>query len=110
MSYLDGWTPEVLSRRAERIKEYLTERELEALAVMDNLNFTYVTGFFLDTAPWERPVVAVIPADGEPFMVLCELSTNHVRFALEQGRGWIKDVRFYAEHPRQVNRLYTVRE
>jgi len=110
MSYLDGWTPEVLSRRAERIREYLAERELEALAVMDNLNFTYVTGFFLDTAPWERPVVAVIPADGEPFMVLCELSANHVRFALEEGRGWIRDVRFYAEHPRQVNRLYTVRE
>ncbi len=110
MSYVDSWTPSILEKRATSIKEYLAEKGLEALAITDNLNFVYVTGFFIDVAPWERPVVAVIPRDGEPFMALCELSTNHVRLALEQGRGWIKDIHFYTEHPRQMNRLYNVRE
>lgn len=110
MSYLDGWTPEILGKRAEKIREYLAKEELEALAVTNNLNLIYVTGFFLDVATWERPVIAVIPVNKEPFMIHCELSTNHVRFALEHGRGWIKDVRYYSEHPRQTNRLYTVKE
>ena len=110
MSYTDGWTRSILEERGKKIREYCAENEIDALAVMDNLNYTYVTGFFIDVAPWERPVVAVIPVDGEPFMIHCELSTNHIKYALEQGRGWIKDVRLYTEHPRQVNRLYTVRE
>jgi len=110
MSYLDGWSPELLKHRAESIRGRLADKNLQALAVTDPLNLTYVTGFFLDIAPWERPVVAVIPVDGSPFMILCELSTNHLRFSLEQGRGLITDIRFYTEHPRQVNRLYTVRE
>ena len=110
MSYTDGWTRSILKERGRKIREYCTENELEALAIMNNLNYTYVTGFFIDVAPWERPVVAIIPVDGEPFMIHCELSTNHIKYALEQGRGWIEDVRFYTEHPRQVNRLYTVKE
>lgn len=98
MSYLDGWSPELLKHRAETIQGYLADKNLQALAVTDPLNLTYVTGFFLDIAPWERPVVAVIPVDGSPFMILCELSTNHLRFSLEQGRGLITDIRFYTEH------------
>lgn len=110
MSYIDGWSPELLEKRMSEIRKQLVEKNLEALAITDALNFTYATGFFLDTATWERPVVAVIPVDAEPFMVLCELSTNHVRFAHQQGRGCVKDVRIYVEHPRQIHRLYTVRE
>ena len=34
-----------------------------------------------------------------------ELSTNHMRFSREQGKVWITDVSFYAEHPRVVERL-----
>lgn len=100
----------MLEERGKKIREYCAENDLKALAVMDNLNFVYVTGFFIDVAPWERPIVAVIPVEGDPFMIHCELSSNHVKYALEHGRGWIEDVRFYTEHPRQTNRMYTVRE
>ncbi|MCS7364090.1 MAG: Xaa-Pro peptidase family protein [archaeon GB-1867-035] len=110
MSYIDGWSKDVLKRRIETIKNYLAENDLKALAVLDSLNFVYVTGFFLDVAPWERPVVAVIPLEGDPFMVLCELSINHFKFSREQGRGIIAEAYFYSEHPKQVNRLPTVRE
>lgn len=108
MSYTDGWSQELLEERAEKIREYLAENDLEALAVTSKPNFDYVTGFFVGTSFWERPVVAVIPLDYEPFMVLNELSTNHVEFSRNKGRGWIDDVKIYTEHPRQTNRLYTV--
>ncbi|KPV65248.1 MAG: Xaa-Pro dipeptidase [Candidatus Bathyarchaeota archaeon BA1] len=110
MSYTDGWSRGLLDGRAKNIREYLAENELKALVVSDVLNTIYVSGFFVDVSPWERPIATVIPLEAEPFMVLCELSINHVKFALEQGRGWIKDIRFYMEHPRHANRLYTRNE
>jgi Xaa-Pro aminopeptidase len=110
MSYVDGWSRTLLEERGNRIRKYLDENDLRALVVLNDLNVTYVSGFFVDVSTWERPIAAVIPCDEEPFMILCELSMNHVKYALEHGRGWIKDIRFYAEHPRQVNRMFSVRE
>ena len=57
---------------------------MKALAVLNDLNFKYVTGFFIDVSTWERPIIAVIPLDEEPFMVHCELSANHVKYALDK--------------------------
>ncbi|MCX8168598.1 MAG: Xaa-Pro peptidase family protein [Candidatus Methanomethylicia archaeon] len=110
MSYIDGWSYSVLKNRHDRIKEYLSKRDLKALVILDALNIIYVSGFFLDVAPWERPVVAVIPLDGEPFLFLNELSINSFKFHMEQGRGIIKEAYFYVEHPKQVNRFPTVVE
>jgi len=100
----------VYEKRAERIRKHLGERDLKALAVLESLNTIYVSGFHLDVAPWERPVATVIPVDAEPFMVLCELSINHYRFGLEKNAHWIKDVRYYDEHPRLTNRRYYTQE
>jgi len=106
MSYTDGWSKELLENRGKKIREYLVEKNIEALVVLDPLNIVYTSGFFLDVATWERPVATVIPTKEEPFMVVCELSSNHVKYSLENGRGWIEDVRIYVEHPKQVNRFY----
>lgn len=97
-------------KRVERIKQYLVERDLRALVVLDDLNTIYVSGFHIDVATWERPVATVIPLDVEPFMILNELSTNDIRYAQEQKTVWIKDLHFYIEHPRPVNRIHTMRE
>src|SRR5438067_4404527 len=97
----------VYEERAARVRRYLQESELQALAVFTPENFTYYSGFLLDVQPWERPVACVIPRDGEPFLLLNELSTNHIRLAVERGSCWILDYRLYVEHPRQVNRLPT---
>jgi Xaa-Pro aminopeptidase len=110
LSYTDGWSRELLEGRVKKIRQYLAKNEMKALAVLNSLNFKYITGFFIDVSPWERPIIAVIPLDDDPFMVHCELSANHVKYALDNGRGLITDVRYYTEHPRQVNRLYTIRE
>lgn len=107
MSYFDGWSKSVLEKRKQKIRNYLSEKELDALVVLDELNAVYATGYFLDVSTWERPIAAVIPADSEPFMVLCELSINHSRYVKEKGRGLVEDIRFYQEHPRQTNRLPT---
>jgi len=96
--------------RAERIRKYLGTRDLKALAVLDSLNMIYVSGFHLDVAPWERPVATVIPLDAEPFMILCELSINHYKYGVEKNAHWIRDVRYYDEHPRQTKRRYYARE
>ena len=98
---------EVFADRANRIREYLGENDLEALLVTTPENFYMVSGFHLDVAPWERPVAAVIPREGDPFLVMNELSTNHLRMAEERGTLFIRDRAIYVEHPRMSNRTYT---
>src|SRR6187549_1287643 len=81
----------VFKDRAKRIRDYLGEHDLKALIVTTPDNFYMVSGFHLDVAPWERPVAAVIPTEGEPFLIMNELSTNHLRFAKERKSLFITD-------------------
>lgn len=97
----------VYGDRLARIRRELEEADLAALAVVTPENFLYVSGYFLDVQPWERPVAAIVPRDGDPFLVMHELSTNHVRYATEHRSMWIPEVHFYAEHYRLQHRTYT---
>jgi Xaa-Pro aminopeptidase len=97
----------VCEERLTRIRRDLEEADLAALAVLTPENFLYVSGYFLDVQPWERPVAAIVPRNGEPFLVMHELSTNHVRYATEHRSMWIPEVYFYAEHYRLQHRTYT---
>jgi Xaa-Pro aminopeptidase len=67
--------------------------------------FQFGTNFHTDVLPWERPILLVVPRNGEPFAVMHELSTNHIRFAREAQRMWVDDITLYAEHPRVGARL-----
>ena len=60
----------------------------------------FASNFSVDVEPWERPTAVVVPRDGEPFLVACELSANHIRLARERGTLWTPDVTLYAEHSR----------
>ena len=97
-------------RRLEKIRQYLKENDLKALAVFQRHNVLYASGFVMDCTFGERPYATVIPSEGEPYMILCELSIYSSKFAIEKGLCWIEDVIFYAEHPRVSNRLYTVQQ
>lgn len=97
----------VFADRARNIQEWLGAHDLKALIVTTPDNFYMVSGFHLDVAPWERPVAAVIPVEGEPFMIMNELSTNHLLFAMERKSLFITDYSIYVEHPRSVNRTWT---
>lgn len=99
--------PEVFADRHRRVREWLKEHECFALLVQDPDHFYMLTGFHLDVAPWERPVAAVIPAAGESFLIMNELSTHHLMMAAERGTLQITNRAIYVEHPRSTNRTYT---
>lgn len=101
-------SPAVFVWRHEKIRKYCGERNLVGVVVTTPENFYMVSGFHLDVAPWERPVAAVIPAQEDPFMVMNELSTHHLRMAAERGSLYIKDYEIYTEHMRMENRTYIV--
>ena len=99
-------SPAVQSYRTDLMRAFMETHELDALAFLTPDWFFYATNFILDVAPWERPVIAVVPRTGDPFMVLNELSTNHLGFSRERGSLWVDDVTLYSEHPRLTNRLH----
>ncbi len=92
--------------RTDLMRRFMEAHELDALAFLTPDWFFYGTNYLLDVAPWERPVIAVIPRDGQPFMVLNELSTNHITFARERDSLWVDDIALYSEHPRLTDRLH----
>jgi Xaa-Pro aminopeptidase len=90
----------VKEHRYGMMREAMDRSGLDALAFTTADFFQFATNFHTDVQTWERPVVCVVPRNGEPFAVLNELSTNHWRFSLEAQKLWVTDARFYAEHPR----------
>jgi Xaa-Pro aminopeptidase len=97
-------------RRHEAIRAGLARDDLDALIVLAPENFYYVTNFLLDVDTWERPVAAIIPRDGEPKMILNELSTTYLELAAGRGMCWIADSEIYAEHPQVGRRGYLITE
>jgi Xaa-Pro aminopeptidase len=91
--------------RAGLMRELMEREQLDALAFTTPDYVKFATNFSADVSGFERPGVAVIPREGEPFIVLHELSQNNWRFSDEGGRLWIGDASFYSEHPRVRNRL-----
>ena len=95
----------VWRHRRQQMNDLMDALRLDALVFTSADFFQFATNFHTDVLPWERPIYAVVPRDGDGFLVMNELSTNHMRFSREQGKVWITDVSFYAEHPRLVERL-----
>ncbi|MGH2372517.1 MAG: M24 family metallopeptidase [bacterium] len=98
---------EVFADRQRRAREFLTAHDSQALLISDPDHFYMLTGFHLDVAPWERPIAAVIPARGEPFLIMNELSTHHLMMARERGTLHVANYALYVEHPRTTHRTYT---
>lgn len=67
---------------------------LDALVAMSPENFTYVSGAYVLTVGKIRPrqAFAVLPADKEPFMVICKIEEG-----LTRSESWITDLRTYIE-------------
>lgn len=97
----------VFADREQRIQSWLAEHGYQALIVTSPLNFYMVTGFHLDVEPWERPVAAVFPAGGTPFMVMNELSTNHLKFAENRDTLFVRDYTIYIEHQTNIKRTWS---
>ena len=96
---------EVRTHRHEQMRALMDREGLDALAFTTADFFQFATNFSTDVQTWERPIVCVVPRNGEPFAILNELSTNHWRYGQEDQRLWVADAAFYAEHPRTGMRL-----
>jgi Xaa-Pro aminopeptidase len=91
--------------RRDKMQRLMDTLQLDALVFTSADFFQFATNFHTDVQPWERPIFAVFPRNGDPFLVMNELSTNHVRFSIEKAKLWVTDISFYAEHPQVSNRL-----
>lgn len=91
--------------RARLMRELMDGEQLDALAFTTGDYFKFASNFDIDVSGFERPEICVIPRNGEPFVILHELSTNHWRLRAEDQRLWVSDASFYSEHPRVRQRL-----
>lgn len=91
--------------RFKLMRDLMDRENFDALAFTQGDFFQFATNFQTDVLPWERPIVCIVPRNGEPFAILNELSTNHWRFTAEGQRLWVSDATFYAEHPRLRSRV-----
>ena len=91
--------------RRARMAEMMRVNGLDALVFTSPDFFQWATNFHVDVQTWERPIAVVVPLGGEPFALMNELSTNHVRGVRERGVLWVGDVTIYAEHPRIAARV-----
>lgn len=87
------------------MRDLMDRERWDAIAFTQADFFQFATNFHTDVLPWERPILCVVPRNGEPFAILNELSTNHWRFTAEAQRLWVSDAMFYAEHPRLTARI-----
>lgn len=98
-------TTAVRDYRWSKTRALMDELRVDAFIFTGGDFFQFATNFHTDVQVWERPIYAVLPRNGTPFLVMNELSTNHVRYSLESGKLWISDISFWSEHPRVTNRL-----
>jgi Xaa-Pro aminopeptidase len=91
--------------RHDLMRRMMDANGFDALAFLTGDFFQWATNFHVDVQPWERPIAALVPRDGEPFAIMNELSTNHLRGTIERGTMWVRDVTIYSEHPRLGGRV-----
>lgn len=98
-------TTAVRDVRWQRTRALMDTLRVDAFIFSTGDFFQFATNFHTDVQVWERPIFAVLPRDGSPFLVMNELSTHHVRYSLQSGKLWVDDISFWSEHPRVGNRL-----
>jgi Xaa-Pro aminopeptidase len=80
-------------RRIDRVKKTLNERERDALCLFNSVSILYLTGF--RHTPTERPVVLIVPAEGDPGLLIPQLEVDHVPVRVP----WLERVQVYPEYP-----------
>ena len=88
-----------LRARLATLRAWLVDHGVDAFALTVPENVAYLSGWRPDVEPWERPIVLVVPREGEAALVLHELSVHATRMAAERGALAVTDVTFYVERP-----------
>ncbi|MEO8754841.1 MAG: Xaa-Pro peptidase family protein [Casimicrobiaceae bacterium] len=79
---------QVGNRRIERLQRELRERGISALIVMKPENSFYLSGF--NPILYSHPVVAILPANGDPVVLVHALRDDHARAS-----AWTQNIRLY---------------
>ena len=74
--------------RIKRLQQDLRQRGVAAMVCFKPENSFYLSGF--NPIIYSHPVVAVLPADGEPVVLVHALRDDHAR-----AEAWVGDVRLY---------------
>lgn len=74
--------------RIARLQRALAERDVAAMVCFKPENSFYLSGF--NPIIYSHPVVAVLPAQGEPVVLVHALRDDHAR-----AEAWVKDIRLY---------------
>jgi len=98
-------TTAVRDYRWNKTRALMDELRVDAFIFTGGDFFQFATNFHTDVQVWERPIYAVLPRNGTPFLVMNELSTSHVKYSLQSEKLWVQDISFWSEHPRVTNRL-----
>lgn len=80
-------------RRLNVVREQLQKRGLEALVQFSAVYNVYLTGFA--HSPTERPIVLIVPVEGEVGMLIPLLEQEHV----QERVPIVKNLRVYREYP-----------
>ena len=84
-----------LERRLDVVREQLQARGLEALVQFSAVYNLYLTGFA--HSPTERPIVLIVPVEGQVSMLIPLLEEDHVRERVPV----VEKLRVYREYPGQ---------
>ena len=93
--------------RLDRLRGWLAEHDVDAVGVGVPENVAYLSGWRPDVEPWERPVALLVPMEGEPVLVLHELSVHALRMARERGALAVTDATFYVERPAPADEVWS---
>ena len=74
--------------RIRRLQKDLAERGIAAMICMKPENSFYLSGF--NPIIYSHPVVAVLPAKGDPVVLVHALREEHAK-----GSAWVRDIRLY---------------
>lgn len=78
------------TNRYEKARKLMQKNDVDAMIVCKPENVYYMSGF--RAIIWSRPLIPIIPLDGEPIFVVPKLEEVHVK-----EDSWIKDIRLYTD-------------
>jgi Xaa-Pro dipeptidase len=80
--------PQLGTARIERLRSSMRDRGIDALLCLKPQSSYYLSGF--NPIHYSHPVVAVLPVNGEPAVLVHALRDDHARAS-----SWVKDIRLY---------------
>lgn len=87
---------EAFYRRAvQNVTEHLKSQEQQAMLILNPVNVQYLSGLALFQT--DRPIAVCIWENGDTALFVPQLEAEHA------GTSWIRDIRWYAEHPAAEN-------